>query len=40
LNAHLRKEIIRLQEIPGFPPIHVSHNQEEAAEIATRPIGM
>ena len=40
LNARLRKEIVRLQETLGFTLIHVTHNREEADEIATRLIGM
>ena len=36
LNAYLRKEIVRLQEELGFTLIYVTHNREEAFEIATR----
>ncbi|HEC20724.1 MAG TPA: ABC transporter ATP-binding protein [Gammaproteobacteria bacterium] len=40
LNDRMRKEIVRLQETLGFTLIHVTHNREEADEIATRLIGM
>ena len=36
LNQKLRKEIIRLQEKFGFTLVYVTHNEEEAEEIATR----
>ena len=35
-NKILRKEIIKLQEKLGFTLVYVTHNQEEANEIATR----
>jgi ABC-type Fe3+/spermidine/putrescine transport system ATPase subunit len=38
LNQKLRKEIIRLQEKFGFTLVYVTHNEEEAEEIATRVI--
>lgn len=38
LNRSLRKEIISLQEKLGFTLVYVTHNEEEAKEIATRKI--
>ena len=35
-NKILRKEIIKLQESLGFTLVYVTHNHEEAEEIATR----
>ncbi len=40
LNARLRGEIVRLQEQLGFTLIYVTHNKEEAQEVATRLILM
>lgn len=37
-NQYLRKKIIQLQEQLGFTLIYVTHNHEEAKEIATRTI--
>jgi ABC-type sugar transport system ATPase subunit len=36
LNRQLRTEIVRLQEKLGFTLLYVTHDQEEAAQIATR----
>ncbi|WP_198407649.1 ABC transporter ATP-binding protein [Sulfurovum sp. NBC37-1] len=36
LNRRLRKEIIDLQEKLGFTLVYVTHNREEATEIASR----
>jgi len=36
LNQALRKQIVQLQEKLGFTLVYVTHNQEEAREIATR----
>ena len=36
LNQSLRKKIIALQQKIGFTLVYVTHNQEEAQEIATR----
>jgi len=36
LNQALRKHIVQLQEKLGFTLVYVTHNQEEAKEIATR----
>jgi len=40
LNIRLRKEIIRLQQKLGFTLVYVTHNEEEASEIATRMIAL
>ncbi len=40
LNVRLRKEIVRLQERLGFSLLYVTHNQEEAFDIATRVVSM
>lgn len=37
-NRMLRKEIVRLQETLGFTLVYVTHNREEAREIATREV--
>ncbi len=36
LNIRLRREIIELQQKLGFTLVYVTHNEEEASEIATR----
>jgi iron(III) transport system ATP-binding protein len=36
LNIRLRKEILRLQEKLGFTMVYITHNRDEAFEIATR----
>lgn len=36
LNVRLRREIVILQEKLGFTLIYVTHNEEEASDIATR----
>ena len=36
LNVRLRKEIVALQEKLGFTLVYVTHNEEEASDIATR----
>jgi len=36
LNLRLRKEILRLQEKLGFTMVYITHNRDEASEIATR----
>ncbi|WP_457744035.1 ABC transporter ATP-binding protein [Sulfurimonas sp.] len=38
LNRFLRQEILRLQEEYGFTLLYVTHNKEEAADIAQRTI--
>ncbi|RTZ61050.1 MAG: iron ABC transporter ATP-binding protein [Gammaproteobacteria bacterium] len=40
LNQRLRTEIVRLQEQLGFTLVHVTHNQEEARDIASRIVAM
>jgi len=40
LNVRLRQEIVILQQRLGFTLIYVTHNEEEASEIATRLIKM
>ena len=40
LNVRLRKEIVRLQEELGFTLMYVTHDQEEASDIATRIVSM
>ena len=36
LNVRLRREIVALQEKLGFTLVYVTHNEEEASDIATR----
>ncbi len=36
LNLRLRKEILRLQKVLGFTLLYVTHDREEAVDIATR----
>jgi ABC-type sugar transport system ATPase subunit len=36
LNIRLRKEILRLHEKLGFTMVYITHNRDEAFEIATR----
>jgi ABC-type sugar transport system ATPase subunit len=38
LNRSLRQEIVRLQEEYGFTLLYVTHNKEEATDIAQRTI--
>jgi ABC-type sugar transport system ATPase subunit len=38
LNRRLRKEIVRLHGMFGFTLVYVTHNGEEAEEIATRTV--
>ena len=38
LNRQLRREIVRLQKKFGFTLLYVTHNSEEAQEIATRSV--
>ncbi len=40
LNVRLRREILRLQETLGFTLLYVTHDRDEAADIATRVITM
>jgi len=40
LNLRLRKEILRLHEQLGFSMIHVTHDRDEALELATRMVTM
>jgi ABC-type sugar transport system ATPase subunit len=40
LNIRLRKEILRLQQKLGFTLVYVTHNEEEASDIATRLVRM
>jgi ABC-type sugar transport system ATPase subunit len=40
LNLRLRREIIGLQEKLGFTLVYVTHNEEEASDIATRLVKM
>ncbi len=40
LNVRLRKEILKLHEKLGFSMAYVTHNQDEAFDIATRIIFM
>ena len=40
LNVRLRQEIIALQEKLGFTLVYVTHNKAEAADIATRIVGL
>jgi len=40
LNRRLRTEIVRLQEQSGFTLVYVTHNQEEARDIASRVVAM
>ncbi|HFE49006.1 MAG TPA: ABC transporter ATP-binding protein [Chromatiaceae bacterium] len=40
LNRRLRDEIVGLQERLGFTLVHVTHNHEEAAVVATRVVHM
>ena len=40
LNVRLRKEILRLQEELGFTMVYVTHDRDEAFDIATRMISM
>jgi iron(III) transport system ATP-binding protein len=40
LNLHLRHEILRLHAQLGFTLIYVTHSREEAAEVASRVVGM
>ena len=40
LNLRLRREILRLHEQLGFTLIHVTHDQDEAFELATRVVKM
>ncbi len=40
LNRRLRKEILRLQEKLGFTLLYVTHDREEAGEIASRVVRM
>ncbi len=40
LNIRLRKEILRLQKNTGVTLLYVTHNPDEAAEIATRVVSM
>jgi len=40
LNVRLRREIVRLQERLGFSLLYVTHDQEEAFDIATRVVSM
>ena len=40
LNVRLRKEILRLQEKLEFGLLYVTHNQDEAFDIATRVVSM
>jgi ABC-type Fe3+/spermidine/putrescine transport system ATPase subunit len=40
LNIRLRKEILRLQQELGFTLVYVTHNEEEASDIATRLVRM
>ena len=36
LNMRLRKEIVQLQQRLGFTMVHVTHDRDEAFEMATR----
>jgi len=40
LNVRLRKEILRLQKKTGVTLLYVTHNPDEAADIATRVVSM
>ncbi len=40
LNRRLRAEIVKLQEQLGFTLVHVTHNQQEARDMATRVVTM
>ncbi len=40
LNIRLRKEILRLQEKLGFTMVYVTHDRDEAADMATRVVSM
>ena len=40
LNIRLRKEILRLQKKTGVTLLYVTHNPDEASEIATRVVSM
>jgi ABC-type Fe3+/spermidine/putrescine transport system ATPase subunit len=40
LNVRLRKEILGLQENLGFTMVHVTHDRDEAFDVATRVISM
>jgi len=40
LNIRLRKEILRLQEKFGFTIVYVTHDRDEAFDVATRIVSM
>ena len=40
LNAHLRREILKLQAELGFTLVYVTHSRDEAGDVGSRVIGM